>query len=320
MEVLLLDALAADAQAWLKERQYVLYAPHLVEDTDALQAVLGKVRALVVPSNLPISADLLQCAPNLQAIAQLRGGTANMHLESLRNRGVYVINPASVVVRSHAEFLLSALVIIRRRGMLSYLFRPDAPSPPMGNELYETTIGLIGLAPATHVLVPMLKAMGMRVIGYDPAIHRDAPIWAELGVHPVPIQELVAQADTVSLQMLYASRFKGWINDRILEACKPNQAWVCMTRSTVFEPVALSEALGTGRIASMLIDTADEGFAAEGTPLHGMKNLYITPRLGALTVEAHARASWYVARRFDAVLQTQSNPIEEFKYTVPQAG
>ena len=61
-------------------------------------------------------------------------------------------------------------------------------------------------------------------------------------------------------------------------------------------------ALSDGRMDACLVDGAGEGFAAEGSPLHGIPNLHLTPRLGAHTREAKLRASWYVAHRIHDTL------------------
>jgi phosphoglycerate dehydrogenase-like enzyme len=142
----------------------------------------------------------------------------------------------------------------------------------------------------------------VRLVGYDPAVHHAAPIWATLGVEPVSVEQLLARADAVSLQMIYATRFRGWINERLLNHCKPGQLWVSVSRSSLFDAEALALALSDGRMDACLVDGAGEGFAAEGSPLHGIPNLHLTPRLGAHTREAKLRASWYVAHRIHDTL------------------
>ena len=113
---------------------------------------------------------------------------------------------------------------------------------------------------------------------------------------------MLARADAVSLQMVYASRFKGWINERMLNHCKPGQLWVGVSRSALFDTEALALALTDGRIDACLLDGANAQFAAPGTPLHDVPNLHLTPRLGSHTREAKLRASWYVAHRIHETL------------------
>jgi phosphoglycerate dehydrogenase-like enzyme len=192
--------------------------------------------------------------------------------------------------------------MLYRRGMVSALLGRKLAHVRMGREMGGSTIGMLGLAPVAHTLAPMLKALGVRLIGYDPAVHHAAPIWDKLGVEPVTLNELLERADAVSLQVIYATRFRGWLNERLLNHCKPGQLWVSVSRSSLFDPEALALALSDGRIDACLLDGASEGFAGLGTPLHGIPNLHLTPRLGAHTREAKLRASWYVAHRIHETL------------------
>ena len=135
-----------------------------------------------------------------------------------------------------------------------------------------------------------------------------------MGVEPTTAQDLLARADAVSLQVVYASRFKGWIGERLLSHCKPGQLWVGVSRSSLFDPEALAQALSDGRIDACLLDGANPRFAAEGTALHALSNLHLTPRLGSHTREAKLRASWYVAHRIHECLSPQA-PRPEAKYS-----
>ena len=226
----------------------------------------------------------------------------NTDLDACAKRNVRVIQARSATVRSNAEYLLYGLLMLYRRGMVSALLGRKISQVRMGRELCGSTVGLLGLAPVAHTLAPMLKGLGVRLVGYDPAVHHAAPIWDKLGVEPVSLQELLGRADAVSLQVVYASRFKGWLNERVLNHCKPGQLWVGVSRSAVFDPEALALALTDGRIDACLLDGASPSFAAEGTPLYGIPNLHLTPRLGSHTREAKLRASWYVAHRVHETL------------------
>jgi phosphoglycerate dehydrogenase-like enzyme len=189
--------------------------------------------------------------------------------------------------------------------MVSALLGRKLGQVRMGRELAGSTVGLLGLAPVAHTLAPMLNSLGVRVIGYDPAVHHAAELWDKLGVEPVPLHELLSRSDAISLQMVYASRFKGWINERLLNHCKHGQLWVGVSRSALFDPEALALALCDGRIDACLLDGANPQFAAPGSPLHGIPNLHLTPRLGSHTREAKLRASWYLAHRIHETLSPE---------------
>jgi D-3-phosphoglycerate dehydrogenase len=302
LEILLLDRLVPEAQAWLEARHQVECRPELAKDPGSLRKQLYNVQALLLPRRLLVTREFLDFAPVLRAVARLDMGGDNTDLEACRERRIRVIQPVSANVRSNAEYLLACLLLMFRRG-IGVALKGDRQAPArLGRELHGSTIGILGLAPSAHALAIMLGALGAKLIGYDPAVHHTSSMWQRLQIRPVSLQELMAQADAVTVQVLYASRYERFIGDKVLEHCKPGQLWVGMTRSAIFDADALARALADGRIEAAMLDGAESGFAAHGTLLHEQRNLYLTPRLGSYTRESRVRASWYVAQRLHETL------------------
>lgn len=303
MDILLLERLVPDAHAWLSERHAVTVRPDLAADPAALRRVVGDTRALVLPRKVVVTREFLEAAPLLRAVARMHGGTDNTDLEACRERNVRVIHLTTAGVRSNAEYLLASLLSLYRRGIAQSLAGERHAEVLIGRELHGSVVGIVGLAPAAHTLSLMLHALGVRLIGYDPAVHHTAPIWRRLNIQPMPLQDVLAQADAVSVQIIYASRYQGFINDNVLAHCKPGQMWVGISRSQLFDPFALASALTDGRMEACILDGAEAGFASRGSPLHEVNNLHITPRLGTHTREARQRSSWYVAHRLHETLE-----------------
>ncbi|HET8747843.1 MAG TPA: NAD(P)-dependent oxidoreductase [Ramlibacter sp.] len=302
MEILLLERLAPEAQAWLQARHRIAYRPELAEDAAALRRQLYNVQALVLPRKVVVTRELLDFAPVLRAIARLHVGTEHTDLEACRDHRVRVIQGTHAHVRSNAEYLLAGLLLLMRRGIGAAL-KGDREAPPLvGRELNGSTVGIVGLAPAAHALALMLNALGVRLIGYDPAVHHTASVWRRLHIEPMSLQDVLSHADAVSVQLPYASRFQGFMNDKVLAHCRPGQLWVATTRTRIFEPNALAQALKDGRIEAAMLDGAEAGFAGRGSPLADLPNLHLTPRIASLTQESRQRASWYVAQRLHETL------------------
>lgn len=307
MEILLLERLVPEAHAWLEARHQVAYRPELAADPAALRKQLYNVQTLVLPRKIAVTREFLDFAPVLRGLARMHVGTDNTDLEACRDRRVRVIQAINAHVRSNAEYLLASLLLLYRRGIGATL-RGERHAPgTLGREIHGSTIGILGLAPSAHALAAMLEALGARLVGYDPAVHHTASIWQRLKIQPVSLPELLAQADAVTVQVLYASRYQHFINDSVLAHCKQGQLWAGTTRSALFEPQALASALKDGRIEAAMLDGAENGFASRGSPLHELGNLYLTPRLGSLTRESRQRASWYVAQRLHETLAAPRN-------------
>jgi phosphoglycerate dehydrogenase-like enzyme len=295
----------------------MLYRPQLAHDERALRHSTDKVRAIVVPNRVVVNQDFLDFAPKLEVVARLQIGSDNIDLESCRERGVKVLQARSANLRANAEFLVSALLLLYRQSMLSALAPKPMPTGtpgaamqlsdatkylPPGREINGSTIGLLGIGPAASVLATLLNSMGARLIGYDPALHHSSPIWQQMRVQPVSLPDMMSTADAVSVQMLYASRFKGFVNARVLAACKRHQVWVSISRSALFDTDAMVQALQDGRIGAWLTDSADEGESHALPLLRTLPNFYATPRIGSQTREARQRASWYMAHRLHDLL------------------
>ena len=310
MDILLLDALVPEAVTWLEARHSVEYRPELAEDMVALRKAAYKTKAIVFHRQAVVTRELLDFLPRLKAVSRLHVGTDNTDLEACNERGIKLVHARSASVRSNAEYLLSSLLLLYRRGLVSALMGRRHAGAQMGRELYGSTIGILGLAPTALTLTNMLHGLGVRLVGYDPAVHPTAPIWNQLHVQPVSLPELLRCADAVSVQMLYATRFKGFINDKVLAECKRNQLWVGISRSDLYDQGALAAALCDGRIEACVIDGAEAGFQAEESPLKGLKNLFVTPRLGSHTREARMRSSWYVAHGLHEAISDQPSGLD----------
>ncbi len=306
MHILLLEDLASDARQWLASRHAVDYLPELVDDPAALADQLGRADALVVPPRFKINNALLEQAPRLVAIARIHDGTENVDFEACQKRRVRVIQASSATVRASAEYLLSTLLTLFRSGAhrgehhgteCNALVRP-----PPGREINDSVVGLLGLAPAAHVLATMLVPLGVRVVGYDPAVHRNAELWRRLGVQPMSLAEMLEVADAVSMQMIYATRYRGLVGERILASCKPGQLWTSISRPSLFDLQALADALRTRRVGALMLDSDDDELRAADSPLKGLPNACVTPRLAPYTHESQLRGSWYLVDRIHETL------------------
>lgn len=312
MDILLLDALVPEAMAWLETRHSVGYHPELADDLISLRKIAYKTKGIVFPRQTVVTREFLDFLPKLRAVGRLHVGTDNTDLEACKERDIKVVHASSANVRSNAEYLLSSLLLLYRRGLVSALMGRRHPTTQMGRELHGSTVGILGLAPTAHTLAGMLSGLGVRLIGYDPAVHHTAPIWERLRIQPVSLPELVTQADAVSVQMLYATRFRGFVNEKLLAACKRNQLWVGISRSELFDETALAAALCDGRIEACILDGAEASFLGDTSPLKGLKNLFVTPRLGSHTREARLRSSWYVAHRMhEAIGAAQHSGMDQ---------
>lgn len=298
MQVLLLQELAPDARQWLEARHTVNYRPELLQDPALLHEQLARVHALVAPPTLMVNNTLLDKAPQLAALGRLHDGLENIDYEACMRHCVRVIQMPEAMVRAKAEFLLLQLMAQFRYGGQA----PGAQRP--GREINDRVVGLLGLTPVAQILVTMLQPLGVRVMGYDPALHRSAEIWQRLGVQPMALHAMLETADAISVQMVHAQRYQRLLGERVLGACKPGQVWVSVSRPQLFDLPVLADTLRSGQMAYCALDSDDPALHAPDSPLAGLPNLHITPGLAGDTHEARLRASWFLADRIHEALES----------------
>lgn len=302
MEILLLDELAPDAQLWLSDRHQVSYQPMLAHDRAELHRRLYKTRALFVTPEVRVDSALLDFAPRLAVVACLHGDTENIDDEACRRRRVRVLRAINANVRANAEFQLGNLMMMMRNGAPQPVMPLDGV-PLRGREINDSVIGLLGMTPTAHLLATLLTALGARVIGFDPALHRTADLWQRLGVQPVTFTELLATADAVAVQMAFASRHRGMVSESALAVCRTGQFWTSISAPALFDLPALAQALRSNHLGACVLDLSEPDQIAADSPLRNVPRLRITPNMACATQEALLRASWYLADRTHELLQ-----------------
>ncbi|MBB4843993.1 phosphoglycerate dehydrogenase-like enzyme [Paucibacter oligotrophus] len=310
MSLLILEPLETEVMQWLAERQDLRFAPELAAQPGQLRQALRQARAVILPPSVAVDASLLRSAPKLRVLGRMSAGGENIDLDACRNAQVEVVRSATATGNAEAEFVIAALLSLLRRVPVQ-----SSDGMWVGRELGCSTVGLIGMTPAARVLAQLLPIFGTRVVGYDPSLHQSDPLWAQWGIEPLSLRELMEQSDGVSVQLAYFPRYRGLIGERVLGFSKPGQVLVSIAHAALLDDAALAEALHSGRLLAAWLDSLEPGMQEPGRPLHGLAALQVTPRLAGTTRESRARAAWGVARRIDELLAASPEPTGE-----PRAG
>jgi phosphoglycerate dehydrogenase-like enzyme len=306
MDVLIVEPLDADVLQWLQARHDVRWAPQLANDPRAFRQSLREVRALVLPPSVAVDAPMLAAAPRLCAVGRLSAGAENIDIEACSMAGVEVVRPTTATAAAEAEFLIGAMLQLLRRVPVL-----NAEGLMVGRELGGSVVGIVGMAPAAQPLAELLRAFGAQVVGYDPALHVSDPLWERWGVAPMGLRELMRTSDGVGVLMSYFTRYRGLFGERFLSECKANQVLVSLAHSSLFDEVALAEALVSGRLAAAWFDSMEPGMLDPGRPLAVAGGVQVTPRVASTTVQSRLRSAWAVARRIDELLAPMPDTQED---------
>ncbi len=269
-------------------------------DRPALLGALADAHAVVVRSATKIDAEALEAAPLLKVVARAGVGLDNVDIKTATTAGVMVVNAPTSNIISAAELTIGHILSLARRipaahGSLSQ--GQWKRSAFTGTELFEKTVGIIGLGRIGALIAARLNAFDMRVVAYDPYVTSARA--QQLGVQLVSLDELVEQSDFITIHMPKTPETTGMIGAEQLRRMKPTAYVVNVARGGLIDESALFDALTAGEIAGAGLDV----FSAEppasdsaAQRLLDLPNVVVTPHLGASTEEAQEKAGVSVAR------------------------
>lgn len=265
-------------------------------DREALRDALAGAHAVLVRSATQLDAEAIGWAPKLKVIARAGVGLDNVDIKAATQAGVMVVNAPTSNIISAAELTVAHIL-----GLARHLQRAHASlsagewkrSAFTGTELFEKTVGIIGLGRIGALVAERLRGFGVELIAYDPYV--TAARAGQLGVELVELDELVARADFLTIHMPRTPETLGMIGEAQLRAMKPTAYVVNVARGGLIDEEALAAALEAGEIAGAALDVFVQEPPAERT-LTAHPKVNVTPHLGASTDEAQEKAGVSVAK------------------------
>ncbi len=265
-------------------------------DRQALLPALKDANAVLIRSATKMDEEALKAAPALKVIARAGVGLDNVDIKAATNQGVMVVNAPTSNVISAAELAIGHIMSLARNipaansSMQAGKWQRSAFS---GVELYEKTIGIIGLGRIGTLVAQRLAGFGSTLIGYDPYVTQARA--EQLSVELVDMDDLMKRSDFITIHIPKLPETTGMISTEQFAIAKPNLRIVNCSRGGIIDEEALYEALVSGKIAGAGLDV----YVSEppiGSALIGLENIQLTPHLGASTDEAQEKAGVSVAR------------------------
>lgn len=286
------------AVASLATRVATLYEPDLVDRPDDLETALSEARALIVRNRMRVDATLLAMAPALKHVGRLGVGLDNIDLAACKARGVGVHPAPGANNGAVAEYVLGAALILLRPAFLgsSGVMAGAWPrSRAVGREIAVKCAGLIGFGSTARETASRLGALGMRILAYDPMLPDDAV--REAGAEPHGLDDLLAQADLVSLHVPLTETTRHLIDARALGLMKPAAILVNAARGGVLDEAALCAALRAGHLGGAALDVFEHEpvDAGHGALFNSVPRLILTPHIAGVTEESNVRVSALIA-------------------------
>lgn len=260
---------------------------------EELPNVLPAYDGMIVRSRTKVRQPLIEVCPNLKVIVRGGVGLDTIDVEFAKSKGIAVMNTPLASSASVAELAIGYMFALARsmyKATASMKAEKWDKKSFEGDEIGGKTLGLIGVGNIGKETAKRANALGMTVVAYDPYV-KDVD-----GIQMVTLDELLAQADYISLHLPKTKESAGMIGAEQFGKMKTGVRIVNCARGGIVDEDALYEALTSGKVAGAALDV----FASEPPTdwkLLKLDNVIGSPHIGAATKEAQARVGAEVAAK-----------------------
>jgi D-3-phosphoglycerate dehydrogenase len=297
-KVLVSDTLAPQGLAILEEAPgiEVDYRPGLPPG-DLIEAI-ADADALVIRSGTKVTADVIAAGSKLRAIGRAGIGVDNVDVPAATARGIVVMNTPggnNITTAEHAIALLISLARHIPQATASMKGGKWEKKRFMGLELFNRTLGVVGLGNIGRIVAARARGLGMKVIVHDPYISQAAA--QRLDVELVSFDDLLARADAITVHVPRTKDTIGLLGREAFAKVRPGVLIVNAARGGIVDEAALAEALEDGRVGGAALDVFEQEPPAADHPLVNHPQVVCTPHLGASTEQAQVNVSIAVAEQ-----------------------
>jgi (S)-sulfolactate dehydrogenase len=306
VRIVITEFMAEAAVASLAERFDVVYDKSLVDRPDDLQVAVGDTDALIVRNRTSVDAALLACAPQLRVVGRLGVGLDNIDVDACAARGIAVIPATGANALAVAEYVIATALVLLR-GVYHSTAEVAAGHWPrsalsLGREIAGKTLGIVGYGGIGRESARLGRALGMRVIGFDPQVPATSPLWKQEGTAPRNFAELLTEADVVTLHVPLSPATRNLLDAARIATMKTDAILVNTARGGVVDETAVADALRAGVLGGAALDVFDHEPLGAGSPLAGCPRLILTPHVAGVSRESNDRVSSLIAEKVAAAL------------------
>jgi glyoxylate reductase len=261
------------------EHEVDVWPERMPPPPDVLRERAAGVDGLLALLTDRIDADLIEACPNLRVISNYAVGSDNVDLDAAAARGIPVGITPDVLTEATADLAFAGLLAAARRlpealaAVRDGRWQTWEPDWLLGYDVHGATLGIVGYGRIGQAVARRAEGFSMRI----------------LATPRVPLDELLAQSDAVTLHVPLTSATRHLIDANALARMKPTAILVNTARGGVVDQQALARALHRGEIAGAALDVTDPEPLPPDHPLLDAPNLLVLPHIGSATHSARER-------------------------------
>jgi D-3-phosphoglycerate dehydrogenase len=269
---------------------------------EELVRIIPEYDALMLRSGTQVTQAIIEAGTHLKIIGRAGVGVDNIDVPAATRKGIVVVNSPEGNTIAAAEHALAMMLSLSR-------YVPDANQSVksgkwdrksyIGTEVYKKTLGVVGLGKIGSHVATVARALGMKLLAYDPFISQDRA--EQLGCSLVDLDLLFAESDYITLHIPKTPETAHLINKATLSKMKPTVRLINCARGGIINEDDLADALNEGTIGGAALDVYEQEPLKE-SKLREAKNIILTPHLGASTAEAQVNVAIDVAEQIRDVL------------------
>jgi len=286
-------------------------------DEDTIIAEIGDIDGVVVRAKGAMTRRILEHAPRVKVVGRHGVGVDNIDLDACTDHGVQVVNTPEAVTEGVVEHTLGLILDLTKRitytdkvmrtGNFNIRYQIE------GRELRGRTLGVVGFGRiGRRVAQACHAAFGMKILYTD--VMAAPELEQALGAKRVPLAELLAQAEYVTVHVPLLPETKGLFGAKEFAQMRPDAMFFNASRGAVVDEAALYQALVNKQIAGAGLDVFAQEPTPPDNPLFGLDNVVLTPHIATATEEALVNMA-LVTEDLVAVLQGRAPkyPVNRLK-------
>ena len=261
------------------EHEVDVWPERMPPPQDVLRQRAARVDGLLALLTDRVDAALIESCPDLRVISNYAVGSDNVDLEAAAARGIPVGITPDVLTEATADLAFAGLLAAARRlpealaAVREGRWQTWEPDWLLGHDVHGATLGIVGYGRIGQAVARRAEGFSMRI----------------LATPRVPLDELLAQSDAVTLHVPLTSETRHLIDADALARMKPTAILVNTARGGVVDQQALARALHRGEIAGAALDVTDPEPLPADHPLLEAPNLLVLPHIGSATHTARER-------------------------------
>lgn len=308
MKILVASKIHPASLEKLKETHDVVCA--FGADKETLKSAIQGCDILIFRSGVDISAEVMSAAPSLKFLIRAGSGVDNLDMNYVEERGLRLTRIPGPGAKAVAELTFALLLALARNVLeADRLTRQGhwAKHELTGYLLRGKVLGVLGAGNIGSLVGRMGGAWGMKVLGCveHPSTERSKE-YKSMGIELATRERIIAESDYITVHVPLKASTRNFVDKEALALVKPGAFLVNMARGGLVDEMALCEALTAGRLRGVALDVHQVEGEGKVSPLAGLKNVILTPHIGASTVDSQkeigeiilSTVESYTAQRF----------------------